>query len=194
MKTLLFPANLTKNNIRLRNFILKNIKKYKYLSESTLLDVGCGNGRFASLLSNSLKKYYGIDPDKKAIEIAKRNNIKNALFKVGKGEKIPLNQKFDIVLYSFSWHFIKDFKKALNEMLKVSKPDSLIVVLEPSQKPKGYLDQRLNKASKSFDKQLWLSKLKKLKWAERELKDKRLNLLAHKISRVNLWLFSPRGK
>lgn len=193
MKKLLFSTNPTKNNLKLKSLILKSIVKYKDPANSTLLDIGCGNGRFAFLLHDSIKKYYGIDPNKEMINIAQKSNLKNTSFKEGSGEKIPFKEKFDIIFYSFSWHFITDHKKAMKELLKVSKQDSLILILEPAQKPKGYLDQRLNKSSPLFDEKLWQTKLDKLKKAQEAINNQSsLKILNHKSSKVNFWILSPK--
>lgn len=153
MNNILFSTKLDKNNIILRNHLIKIMSKYKNLPQCNFLDIGCGNGRFAVLLSPFVKQYYGIDLDKEYISLAKKIKIPNVKFKVGKAEKIPFDKKFDIIFYSFSWHFVKDHNIALEELIRISKKDSLIIILEPSLKPLNYRDPRLNINSKEFDKQ-----------------------------------------
>ena len=191
MKKTIFNTKLTKDNEALRDYIIREINKYCNMPKSKLLDIGCGNGRFGKLLHNYVKSYYGTDPDKKYIEIAKKDakTIKNIKYKLGKAEKIPFKETFDIIIYSFSWHFIKNYHEALKELDRVSTKDGLIVILEPSLLPRGYKDQRLNADSKEFDKRLWNKKLKQLKNAKSVIENqKRFKILEFESKRINLWV------
>lgn len=191
MKKLLFSTKLTPTNKRLRNYILREISHYKDPAKSRILDIGCGNGRFGILLNKYVKTYNGIDPDKGYIKRAKEEakEIKNIKYQVGKGEDFPLKSKFDVVMYSFSWHFIEDHEKALEELDRVTNKDSLIVIFEPSEEPKEYVDSRLNKYSDKFDEQLWKNKLTKLRKAREFLeKQKKFKILDRPAGRINLWL------
>lgn len=81
--------------------ILHNlIQKYKKSAGNTLLDVGCGTGIHAKLLS----KYYqtqGIDLDKKMLAIA-RKNYPNIKFRQGDMVNFKLKEKFDVIVCLFS--------------------------------------------------------------------------------------------
>ncbi len=72
MKKILFDVNLTEDNKRLRDYILRTLKKYKDLKKSEILEIGIGNGRFGFLIGKKFKNYYGIEPDKKYLEIANK--------------------------------------------------------------------------------------------------------------------------
>ena len=196
MKKVFFSIKLDKYNLKLRSHLLKIIKKYKNPNKSSLLDIGCGNGRFAALLKNKIKSYYGIDPDKDYIKFAKNKiKSKNIKFSLGKAEKIPSKDKFDIILYSFSWHYIENYKEALKELKRVSKKDSLIIIFEPPFKPKGYKDSRLNKDSPNFDKKMFLRKLNILKMAKREmLKQKTFKILEHQSFGTEAWILKNKEK
>jgi len=67
-----FETGPTPNNIKRRDFLLKKFSNYVDLAKCEILEVGCGNGRFAVLLLPYVSKYYGIDPDKERLELAKK--------------------------------------------------------------------------------------------------------------------------
>lgn len=78
----------------LENFIgKKNFKK-----NSKLLEIGCGEGKRLKWISKNLNiKCYGIDPSKKAINIANRNDVKAMQ---GTADNLKFdNDKFDIVVF-----------------------------------------------------------------------------------------------
>lgn len=192
-----FNTKLTPDNKALRDYLIREITKYKKLSKSALLDIGCGNGRFGQLLHKFVKSYYGTDPNKKYVQLAKRNakTIKNINYKIGKAEKIPFKNKFDIILYSFSWHFIKNYPEALKELNRISTEEGIIIILEPALSPAGYKDQRLNANSAEFVQGLWDKKLKQLKTAKSFLeKQKKFKILEFKGGRVNLWILKKWKK
>lgn len=56
------------------SFLMNKIKV-----ENTILDVGCKFGRISSLLAEKSTKVVGIDMDNSAIEIAKKQNVKDNL-------------------------------------------------------------------------------------------------------------------
>ena len=145
-KKILFPVDLERNKY-VRDCLINKFQKYMELSKTDLLEIGIGNGRFGSLLGNKVKHYSGIDPDVEYVRIAKTNIPKDAdiIYKVGSAENIPFNKKFDILFYPFSWHFIGDFHKALEEANRVLRVNGVIVILEPTEEAKNWADSRLNK-------------------------------------------------
>jgi len=188
---LFFSTKLDNGNKKLKEYLLSNLQKYTNLSKSVVLDVGCGNGRFANLMKTDIRKYYGVDPSEEYIKHAKGEfqKINNIKFKIGRAENIPYTKHFDIILYTFSWHYIQNYKKAIKELNRLSNKKTIVVILEPLQIPKGYLDPRLNKNSKQFDKTVWKNKLTKLKEAEKIIyKQKDFNILFNKRQGKNLWI------
>jgi len=72
-----------------------------------VLDVGCGDGRFAVGLAPLAASVDGIDPDPEAIRIARRNaraaGIRNIHFEVGAAQQLPYaDDTFDVVILSWS--------------------------------------------------------------------------------------------
>jgi SAM-dependent methyltransferase len=82
------------------NKVRKFIKKYRQSDGNRLLDVGCGTGLHANLLS----KYYqveGMDVEQKMLAVARKNYPK-IRFQQGDMVNFKLKSKFDIIVCLFS--------------------------------------------------------------------------------------------
>jgi len=100
--------------------ILKNVK-----IKGRVLDVGCGTAFY----SKYFQDYTGIDNSKGMLEKAKANVI------YGRAEKLPFKDKgFDVIICLTAIHNFKDYKKALNEMKRVSKKLIIISLLKKTKK------------------------------------------------------------
>jgi ubiquinone/menaquinone biosynthesis C-methylase UbiE len=89
------------------------------------LDVGCGSGRFTTLI---LEHYapaavVGIDPARAQIESARRRVLGGiAEFELGDAEALPyISASFDVVVSALALNFIGDRPRALAEMRRVAK-------------------------------------------------------------------------
>ena len=72
-----------------------------------VLDLGCGDGRFALGLAPLALRVDGLDPDPDAIKAAKKNagksGIGNVHFRVGAAQELPYpDASFDVVLLSWT--------------------------------------------------------------------------------------------
>ena len=99
-KLVLFSTELSHNNILRRDTILRLIRNIRSPKNSSVLEIGIGNGRYGILLAPLVKEYVGIDQSKEYVNEALRNMPTGANVKyiVGKGEAIPLNRKFNVIL------------------------------------------------------------------------------------------------
>lgn len=159
-----FSIELDKGNKYKQKYLLNKLKKYLDLSKSSILEIGIGYGKFGFLLADKFKDYCGIDINQEYVKIAKTNIPKNTnvTYKLGNAEDIPFDNKFDIIFYSLSWHFIEDQDKALKEAERLLKQEGIIIILEPSEKTKTWLSPKLRKDSKEFDKKLYENKIKNI--------------------------------
>ncbi len=111
----------------------EQLRKAKLVLESlevspsdSLLDVGCGTAHYLSIFPC---KKQGIDP---SAELLKKASIPVVQ---GVAESLPFaDSYFDIVLSLTAIHHCSDVKKAVSEMLRVSRRDTVISVLRKSQK------------------------------------------------------------
>ena len=92
------------------------------------LDVGCGPGILLSKISEIQFDAYGID--RSASMIAEAREIAPlAHLTVGRAEKLPFpDNYFDIVVLAGILEYLPEPEDALNEVYRVAKPGSLIIV------------------------------------------------------------------
>ncbi len=196
MKKVIFSKELSESNIARRDYLLETFSRYVDLNNCNLLEIGCGNGRFATLLGPKVKSYTGIDPDEEYLKIAKKTTPEDvkAEYYLGTAEKVPINKKFDVILYAFSWHFIQDFDKAISESKRLLNKNGIIVIYEPSKKTKKWANSKLTKGSGDFDEKLFKSKLLDLergRGALSKLEQKGLEIVEKEIDNgenPNLWV------
>ena len=102
-----------------------------------ILDVGCGDGRYSTILSESCKRYVGIDIDEELISKNNQNNTKdNVCFKADNIVNYSSQEKYDIIILSLAFHeiSIKDQGLALLNMLNLLSQNGIIIILDPSLK------------------------------------------------------------
>lgn len=106
------------------------------LKGKKVLDVCCGNGKYASFLADHVLSYVGIDISERQIELAKdlcqeKNNVK---FLVGDARSLPFkSEEFDCVISTWGICSIvpEDGKsKVLDEMFRVAKVRGFVYVAE----------------------------------------------------------------
>jgi len=91
-----------------------------------ILDLGCGTGIYAKILTKKGAVVKGFDISPKMVEIARKENPKLDL-KVGSAYKIPFDEKFDIVLASLVVHYLDDWDKMFREIRRVLKADGIFI-------------------------------------------------------------------
>jgi len=97
----------------------------------TVLDLGCGTGRFVEPLRNFFNAFvYGVDPSEKMLSEAKANTkSENVSYLKGSAEQIPLpDNTIDLIFLSMTYHHLRDVKKAVLEMKRVLKPGGYVVI------------------------------------------------------------------
>ena len=72
-----------------------------------VLDVGCGDGRFALAVAPVASSVDGLDPDAEAIATARKTarkaGVRNARFAVGAAQQLPYSDRaFDVVILSWT--------------------------------------------------------------------------------------------
>lgn len=90
---------------------------------STVLDIGCGSGRWSVFLSSKISNVYAIDPSKAIYSAASlTKNIPNIKLLKASVENIPYNDNsFDLVVSLGVLHHIPDTQRALNSIVEKIK-------------------------------------------------------------------------
>lgn len=98
---------------------------------NTILDLGCGTGRFSeSLAAYFDAKVMGIDPSEKMLAQARTKRADDRVcFELGKGESIPLtDNSVDLVFMSMIFHHLDDPVRTVCECRRVLRDGGTVFV------------------------------------------------------------------
>jgi SAM-dependent methyltransferase len=126
------------------------LKRVAQLKPKNVLDVGCGCGSFTIKLSSHCTEVTAIDLSSEFIERGKKGNQKPNITYVcmdGRDLQYP-DYTFDLVLERASLHHIREWKKVLDEMIRVSSQH--ILVEEPLDDPRSEAKRNTIEAQKLF--------------------------------------------
>jgi ubiquinone/menaquinone biosynthesis C-methylase UbiE len=116
------------NMIELRSRLLK-------INAGTVLDVACGKGdflKFALRSFNSYRMAVGIDTNSESLLKARQNLYEYPVsFVLGSALSMPfLEESFTTITLSNALHHIEDHGLLFDEMIRVCRPDGLILINE----------------------------------------------------------------
>jgi len=97
----------------------------------TILDLGCGTGRFSEGLASRFDAcVVGVDPSEKMLDQARRKRRGNGVqYGRGAAEAIPLlDDAVDMIFMSMSFHHFRDPDRAASECRRVLRADRTVVV------------------------------------------------------------------
>jgi SAM-dependent methyltransferase len=113
-----------------RRFILDApmLERAQLSGARTVLDVGCGEGRFCRLLAQRGLDAIGIDPAESLIREAERLHS-DGEYRVGGAEQLPFeDESFDLVVAYLSLIDIPDIKQAIHEISRVLRPGGHLLI------------------------------------------------------------------
>ncbi|MEO7539450.1 MAG: class I SAM-dependent methyltransferase [Pyrinomonadaceae bacterium] len=109
-----------------------NIFPWDKLSPDAVgFDLGCGSGRWATMVAPRVKKLYLFDPSPDALEVAKRNlnGARNCEFAIAGAENIPLDDESCDFGYSLGvLHHIPDTEAGLQACVDKLRPGAPFLV------------------------------------------------------------------
>ena len=113
----------------------QNLRKYIYdqvgiQRAKTILDIGCGTGVLENELNSLTPSHtYGLDIDFKPLYMA-REYAPKSIYTVGDCSNLPYrNGFFDIALCHFLLLWIKDTLQAIEELVRVTRPNGFVLAL-----------------------------------------------------------------
>lgn len=98
---------------------------------ATILDLGCGTGRFSqSLAEHFAAEVVGIDPSKKMLDQAQAKlRDRRVRYQLGHGEEIPLaNDSVDLIFTSMTFHHFDDPRLVARECRRVLRDGGPVIV------------------------------------------------------------------
>jgi len=113
-----------------RRFVLDTpmLERVERSGASTILDVGCGEGRFCRLLAARGLNTAGIDPAASLVGQARRLHPEGD-YRIAGAEQVPFEDaSFDLVLAYLSLIDIPDVKAAIGEMTRVLRPGGHLLI------------------------------------------------------------------
>jgi ubiquinone/menaquinone biosynthesis C-methylase UbiE len=103
------------------------------LTGKTIMDIGCGSGYSTKLILEKLhpSRIEAFDLMPEQIELARKRRLA-ADFRVGDATRIEAREvSVDVVFVFGILHHIPEWKRALEEMSRVVKPEGLLLLEEP---------------------------------------------------------------
>ena len=110
-----------------------NFIRQQYIAGNirSMLEIGCGMGDIVPQLPTGLR-YTGIDPVEYPISQAKKN-YPNQIFVISFAENMPFDDSsFDFIFSFQTMQMIKDPRRVLNEIVRVTKPNGYILLIAPN--------------------------------------------------------------
>jgi len=106
--------------------------------DKIILDVGCGNGGFISLLDKmGYRNLYGVEPNEALLNYLWEGNEKLARDRIRKGFATALpfeDEYFDCIYFFNVLHHLEDtneYTKTIQETMRCLKPGGLMIAVEP---------------------------------------------------------------
>lgn len=120
----------------------EHYNRYKFaenfVSDKNILDIACGEGEGACLLSKSAKSVVGVDIRNDAINFAKKHcHYGNADFKVGDATNLLIEDNFfdGVVSFETIEHLNKnDQYRFLSGLKRVVKPNGFLIISTPDKR------------------------------------------------------------
>ncbi len=107
----------------------------------TILDLGCGTGRFTLALSEAFgSQVIGVEPSTAMLEVATSQSESNVVWKQGQAESIPLeSEAVDLVFMSQIFHHLQSPRRAIEEINRVLTPAGYLAIRNGMREHNGEL-------------------------------------------------------
>ena len=111
---------------RFYSFVSKDIESSKARS---VIDVGCGPGDVAIMISKRFANVYAVDPSNAMVWVAKHRGSR-VRFSIGSSREIHMNRKVDLVYSSLSFHHWPDKAGSLKYLKRFLSKNGEIRIYE----------------------------------------------------------------
>lgn len=128
------PARYAKNSTLQWNLVTQSLDSYPWNGNERVLDVGCGHGALTRHMAKKIPEgtILGIDLSEKMIAYASSVNQKapNVIFLTGDATNLPFYNQFDLVVSSFTLHWVLEQEKAYQSLYRCLVPGGKLLVVE----------------------------------------------------------------
>lgn len=99
---------------------------------SVVADIGCGTGRFTSVIAPIASLVYCVDSNEDAINEARRSiKSSNVVFLNENADSLSIpDHSIDVVLLAFSFHDMDNKESVVNEIKRVIKPGGKVIIID----------------------------------------------------------------
>ncbi len=118
-----------------RKPLINRILHYLPIKRGSLVDIGCGNGQSLNIIKKLGWETWGIDPDPKAVEVAKSTGAK--VFQSNLPDTGLPSDYFDVVILNHVIEHLHDPIASLKEVYRILKSGGMIWVATPNLKSEG---------------------------------------------------------
>ncbi len=145
------PDKFHKDDEKRSLMFLRHLRAYEYVKDfvkdKNVLEIGCGSGYGSKFLSQYAKSITTVDLDNDSLEYAKKNNNNNNIEYIHANILNGINKEDQTYDIAISFQVIehidpKDSEKYLNEIKRLLKPDTLIIITTPNRKFRLYPFQK----------------------------------------------------
>jgi ubiquinone/menaquinone biosynthesis C-methylase UbiE len=161
-----------------------------------ILDLGCGRGSGTLMIRNSYDKkvrVFGVDIDKKNIDLANKLYGRDCKFILAKGEDLPFkNNFFDIVCSGEVLEHVINLNKTLSEVNRVLKRGGSFIITFPNEES----ERRLSQLNPNYLAQIGHRRIINYKELEKKLREKFIIESMKKYNSVEhlYWVFLFKKK
>ncbi len=121
----------TKERLRIAKQLYAVLQDYLGSTKNLMcLDVGCSSGVISNYMADNFKELIGIDIDRNALKIAKKDfRRRNLKFLEMSGEDVNFKSNlFDVIICNQVYNFVENPKKLFKEIYRVLKPSGICIM------------------------------------------------------------------
>ncbi len=130
----------------------ESIKSFPWKGNERVLDVGCGDGKLTSFLTEFVREgaVTGVDISPSMIEFASQTfsttQHQNLSFLVSDVVSLPFQREFDVVVSFFCLNWVKEQETALKRIYDSLASNGKFLLVIPEKDPNGVLAQYMKQA------------------------------------------------
>ncbi len=107
------------------------VRRFVDLESARILDVGCGIGTYVRRFRQYSDDVHGVEVEPERVREATESGLPNIVLAVGEALPYP-DDHFDVVFSNEVIEHVKDDRRTVSEMVRVTRPGGVIVAFAPN--------------------------------------------------------------